>query len=220
MSTFLSLELFVQAASATDRAKEAEHQTWREKQFTRRLLQEKDDEVVSLLEEAQHDIEDEIRAAKSKYEAKLAAEERGRKRAVNEAKHSRDKLARSRDKLARSKAAQQAKRDAERRGFDAMITQLQAKHAEATERMNATIDTMDAEMGRMANKHNAKISSLEADLEKQRDVVHKEKCQRRQAEQKAIDTKRECQDHVKAMDLWLMDMAAELKVGTVLCSLL
>mgnify|MGYP000627905306 FL=1 len=62
-------------------------------------------------------------------------------------------------------------------------------------------------------KHQHKLDDLQSKLDRQKTIVHKEKQRRRQLNQQSADIKAQCAEHIKAMDLWLMDTAAELKVS-------
>ena len=64
----------MQAAIAKLQVKEAKHETWREKQASRVLIQERERDVLDQLEEAQVMMDDAIREGKASYEAKMEAQ--------------------------------------------------------------------------------------------------------------------------------------------------
>ena len=64
----------MQAAIAKLQVKEAKHETWRENQASRVLIQERERDVLDQLEEAQVMMDDAIREEKASYEAKMEAQ--------------------------------------------------------------------------------------------------------------------------------------------------
>ena len=64
----------MQADAATERAKAAEHQTWREKQVANQLLQAGKDEVLEELREAQARMEEALEKATAAQLEKMKAE--------------------------------------------------------------------------------------------------------------------------------------------------
>src|SRR6056300_629884 len=112
--------------------KEAEHQTWRERQVTRRLLQDKEDEVLQLLEVSELDMAEAIAKATADFQLNLKSEERQQLKLRNEGKY-------LSNKAAKSHASQRSKMDAERRGFEAVIKQIKDQHSKEVARLNTTI---------------------------------------------------------------------------------
>ena len=101
--------------------KAAQHETWREKQVTRRLLQEKDDEVMQLLEVSQTDMEAAIDRGKAEFDVHIKAENRRQQRVSNKQQHLWNKAMKSR-------ATAWGRKEADRRGFDAVIRHLKDEH--------------------------------------------------------------------------------------------
>ena len=73
-------------------------------------------------------------------------------------------------------------------------------------RLNTRIHDKDAEILDLEEKHADNMKKMELELERQKDLVHEEKQRRHQTEQKAADIKAECNEHIKAMDLWMMEI--------------
>jgi hypothetical protein len=207
-NNIISPIIHLQAASATERAKEAEHQTWREKLVSRKLIDAAQKEVLDELEEAQLEMEKAIAEKKAEYEAKLKADDQ-------HSKALREERRVWWEKMAKLKETAEATLVAESRGFEALIDHMKKKHAREMNRLNTRINDKDAEMMDLEEKHARDMKELELQLEQQKEVVHEEKQRRRRTEQKVTDVKAECQEHIKAMDLWIMEIGEELKVRTV-----
>ncbi len=79
--------------------------------------------------------------------------------------------------------------------------------------LNTQLDDKDSHIAQMEEKHVEEMVELTSKLDRQKDLVHEEKQRRRRAVWDSTDIKAQCREHVKAMDLWLMDMATELKVS-------
>lgn len=195
----------LQAEAATERAKEAEHQTWREKVVSRKLIDAAQKDVLDELEEAQLEMEKAIAEKKAQYEAQLEADDQ-------HSKALREERRVWWEKISKSKETAEAKLEAESRGFEALIDHMKKKHARDMNRLNTRIDDKNAEMMELEEKHARRMKELELQLEQQKNLVHEEKQRRRRTEQKAIDMKAECSEHIKAMDLWIMEIGEELKV--------
>ena len=160
------------------------------------------------LEEAQLEMERAIAEKKAEYEAKVETETQHSKTLRDERQH-------WWDKISKSQATADAKLKAERRGFDVMIEYMKQKHSREMNHRNTRIGDKDAEILDFEEKHADNMKKMELELERQKDLVHKEKQRRRQTEQKAADIKAECNEHIKAMDLWMMEIGKELKVQTI-----
>ena len=193
---------------AKEKAKEAEHQTWHEKHISRKLIAAAKMDVLDELEEAQLEMERAIAEKKAEYEAKVETEMQHSKTLQYEHQH-------WWDEISKSHATANAKLEAERRGFEAMIEYMKQKHSREMNRLNTRIDDKDAEILELEEKHADNMKKMELELERQKDLVHEEKQRRRQTEQKAADITAECNKHIKAMDLWMMEVGEELKVQTI-----
>ena len=85
----------MQEKVAKQQVKEAKHETWREKQASRVLIQERDRDVLDQLEEAQLMMDDAIREGKASYEAKMEAQMECKEKIINERQHFWDKALRT-----------------------------------------------------------------------------------------------------------------------------
>ena len=84
----------MQEKVAKQQVKEAKHETWREKQASRVLIQEREQDVLDQLEDAQVMMGDAIREGKASYEAKMEAQLECQEKIVNERQHFWDKALR------------------------------------------------------------------------------------------------------------------------------
>ena len=150
-------------------------------------------------------MEEAIGKASAAYEAKMEAEKNCKDQIRDERQH-------FWEKVARSKATAEAKLESERRGFQAIIDHLKQKQSREMNRLNTRLDDKDAEMIEVEDHHRSEMKDMQSKLDQQKELVHQEKQLRRQTVQEAADIKAQCTEHIKAMDLWLMDTAAELKV--------
>ena len=151
---------------------------------------------MSSLEEAQLEMEDKLRKAAAEYEAKVADEER----AKNEMLKQRQQFW---SKAMKSKADGQATLASEKIGFEALVKHLQVKHGKAMQRIETKVESMDYKMEETACRHWLEMKAMVSELDHQKERVHEKRRHRMATEQKAQDIKKECVDHVKAMDLWL-----------------
>ncbi len=191
--------------------KEAEHQTWREKQASRRMWQEQNRDVMDELQEAQKMMEERIKEAKEKYEEKIRTEDLCRQKVISE----RQKAS---EKLSRAKEGQLAKLESERSGFNAVISQLKQRHSGELAKLKEHIDSHNSAMLKLERKHQHKMKELESKVAEQKAAIHDEKIRRRRTEQRAVDMKKECREQLRAMKLWVEDAASQLKVRRICIS--
>jgi hypothetical protein len=190
--------------------KEAEHQNWRERQVTRRLLQDKDDKVMQLLEVSQLDMEEAIADAKVKFDSKLKAEERSHIRLNNQRQH-------FLDRALKSKASATARAESNRRAFDAVIQQLKFKHAMKIKQMQSSIDRVTKTMDTTNDANLIKLKCMQQKLDTLKSKVHEERQRRRSAEQRTIGIRKDCQTKMQDMHIFLTDTEAQLKVSDKSC---
>ena len=174
--------------------KEAEHQTWREKQASRRMWQDQHRGVMDELQEAQQMMEEKIKEAKEKYEEKIRTENLCHQKVISE----RQKAS---EKLSQTKEVQRAKLELERSRFNAVIFELKQRHSDEL------------------TKVQDKMKELESKVTEQKAAIHVEKIRRRRMEQgamdRAMDMKKECREQLRAMKLWVEDAASQLKVSQI-----
>ena len=72
---------------AVEKMKAAQHETWREKQVTCRLLQEKDDKVLGLLAISQQEMDLSIAKAEINFTAQATEKDRCRDQLLQERQH-------------------------------------------------------------------------------------------------------------------------------------
>ena len=184
---------------------EAEHQTWREKQTSRMLIAAAQEEALDEIEEAQRQMEQLAEEMRAAYEAKAEAESKS-KAAIREERRLLS------EQMEKKKAAADDKLEKERRGYEAIMEHMRQKHDREKGRLTTRISDKDAEMADVREQHLSDIDKLQQQLDRQAKIAHQEKSRRRQTEQKVLDAKAECTEHIKAMDAWLMELADELKV--------
>jgi hypothetical protein len=83
--------------AAVEKMKAAQHETWREKQVTSRLLQEKDDEVLGLLAISQQEMDLSIAEAEINFKAQATEADRCRDQLLQERQHFWKKALKSRE---------------------------------------------------------------------------------------------------------------------------
>jgi len=171
------------------------------------LTEASEAEVLSQLQEAQTMMEEAIQETFAAYKAKNEADVCHTKTLRKERQH-------FSDKLAKSKGVQEVKLNSDRLGFDAIIKHLNQKHGQDLNRLKTNLNDKDLDMVDLEETHNKEMRYINSKLSDQKKIVHEQRQQRRRAVQDTATMKAECQEHVKGMDLWLMDMAVDLKVCT------
>ena len=158
-------------------------------------------DVLDKLEEAQLEMDKILSKKKAEYQAQVAAELRSKVNLRGERKL-------WWDKMNKAKSEADIKLKAESRGCKAIVEQLNLKHSRHVDRLKLKISDKEAEMDEMRKS-----------LNEEKEIAHQQKMLRRETQQKASDLKAECVENIKAMDIWLMDMAEELRVYLYLFSL-
>ena len=174
--------------AAVEKMKAAQHETWREKQVTRRLLQEKDDEVLGLLAISQQEMDLSIAEAEINFKAQATEADRCRDQLLQERQHFWKKALKSRE-------IQAAKLGRDQKEFAAMKDHLQTKHRKEIAQLNADIE----ERENMQTKC--------------RSAAQKEKEKRRATEQCLVEQRKK----MKLMKLRVEDTEHELQVCDESC---
>ena len=112
--------------------------------------------------------------------------------------------------MAKSKASQEVKFNSKRLGFDAIIKLLNQKHGRDLIRLKTKLDDKDSDMAALEETHNNKMRDINSKLSDQKIIFHNQKQQKMSAVQDAATMRAECQENVKGIYLWLMDMAEDL----------
>ena len=167
---------YAQEKAAIESAKKAEHETWREKQTSRMLLEKGNREALDDLADAREEINSAVEKAKAEYMAKIEAMDGCKIQIRQERQEWWDRMQKSNEKQGK-----------ERSGFEAIIKHLEEKQNRVVARLNTQLNDRDAEMkdtvDKMVDKHDMEMKDMQSQLDHQKDIVHEEKTARRRAVQ-------------------------------------
>ena len=152
-------------------------------------------DVLDELDEAQLEMDRLVAEKKAAYESKVETE-------LDSKVKVRDERRLWWEKMNNAQSDAEAKLESDRRGYEAIIKHLKQKQSRDLGRLNVRLSDKDAEM-----------DELRKSLDRQKEVAHEEKQCRRKTEQKASDVQAECTRHIKAMNVWLMEIGDELRVS-------
>ena len=102
-------------------------------------------------------------------------------------------------KSIKSKTVDAAKLDAKTRGFHALVERLKTNHSKEMTRMKNRMDGIKNDMMDLEDEHSEAVHQLNSQLETQKELVHKEKQQRRRAAQNTTKLRAECREHLDSI---------------------
>ena len=79
------------------------------------------------------------------------------------------------DRIQREGESTKSKWESERRGFEAIISELKAKQGRDLARVQQHIADRDAELDRQAEKYRAELKQVSADLDRQKELTQEQK---------------------------------------------
>ena len=184
--------------------KVAEHQCWRERQVANELLQAGKDEVMQELLEAQARMEEALQKATAAEMEKQKMERQCTEKVQAERRHFWNKI---------KKEGQSAKSklDSERKGFEAIISQLKVKHERDVARVKTYVSDRDSELDRQVERHRTDLRRVHEELERQKEKTQQQKQLRWKANRAAADKQAQLEEDMDYMRQWLDDMHEELE---------
>ena len=168
------------------------------------LLQAGKDDVLEELREAQTRMEEALEKAAASETARMNAQRECNEKLHSERKHFWGKIQKE-DQSAKSKM------ESERRGFEAIISELKAKQGRDLARAQKHIADRDAELNRQAEKHRSQLLQVNSKLELQKEKTQEQKRLRWAANRAAVEKQSKLQSDIEYMQEWLEDMNDELQ---------
>ena len=148
LSISLFCHLIYQACGAIERAKKAEHETWREKQASRLVIQSENKNILCELEDAQIKMEEAIKQASRNYKLQVES-------TLQHNNLIRSERQRFWETVQQTKEKGNIKLEKESQGYEAIISHMQNKHTKEVNRLKEGIKHNETLIATNELKHRA-----------------------------------------------------------------